>query len=162
MSNSKQWDTPEWRTERDAKLLAWMCGNQAAVDTVLALSTIAEVWDDLHDGDKTTPKELVNRAFTLALVKLQMNDFYKANEALFYALTVTSVNAWLDANEWQKSDEERKRMMAFYLRNLGIEIVMLAVFRAGGWEHLRAVSLEIREFFAHEDFQTWSLEHAQI
>lgn len=156
------WDTPEWRTERDERLLAWMCGNQAAVDTVLALSTIAEVWDDLYDGDKSTDKELLNRAFTLALVKLQVNDFYKTNEALFYALTVTSINAWLDANAWQKSGEERQRMMAFFLRNLGIEMVMLAVFRAGGWDHLRKVSLEIRTYFDHETFQHWNLEHAPI
>ena len=157
-----RWDTPEWRTERDAKLLAWMCGNKDAVDTVLALSTIAEVWDDLYDGDKPTPKEMVNRAFSLALVDLQVNEFYKANEALFYALTVTSINGWLDANEWQRSVAERERMTAFYLRNLGIEIVMLAVFRAGGWEHLRKVSLEIRSYFDHEEFKHWNLEHAPI
>ena len=159
------WDTPPWRAERDAKLLEWCCGNQAAVDTVLALSTIAEVWDDLHDGDAQVSAEMVNRAFTLAMVKLQVNDFYKANESLFYALTVTAINAWLDANELQRSENQSERMMAFYLRNFGIEIVMMAIFRSGGWEHLRRVSLEVRAFFDHEEFVVYEKErhvHAHL
>ena len=155
-----QWDSEDWRRVRNVKMLEWMRGNAQAVDTVLALSTIAETWDDLHDGDKTPSKERVNEAFTLALVKLQVNEFYKANESLFYALIITSINAWMDANALQNSPNENHRMMAFYLRNFGHELTMLAVFRAGGWEHLRRVSLEIRLFFENGTYQDWEHRHA--
>ena len=138
-----------------------MNGNVQAVETVIALSSIAETWDDLHDGDKPVEKARLNAAFVDALVKLQVNEFYKANEAIFYALTVAAINAWMDANELQSSDAVDERMMAFYLRNFGHEITMMAVFRAGGWEHLRRVSLDIRMFFVHEHFAGWEFRHAE-
>lgn len=153
------WDSSEWRKLRDEKLLAWMNGNVQAVETVIALSSIAETWDDLHDGDKPVESGRISAAFINALVKLQVNEFYKANEAIFYALTVAAINAWMDANELQRSRDAAHRMMAFYLRNFGHEITMMAVFRAGGWEHLRSVSLEIRLFFEHEVFQDWEHRH---
>lgn len=153
------WDSDEWRALRNEKLLVWMCGKQEAVDVVVALSTIAETWDDLYDADKSVAKDRLNQAFVLMLVKLQTNEFYKSNEALFYALTVTAINAWMDANELQGSNLNSERMMAFYLRNFGIEIAMLAAFRCGGFDHLRKVSLGIRKFFAHEDFAGWDANH---
>jgi hypothetical protein len=160
MSAVLEWDSEDWRRLRNEKLLGWMRGNAQAVDTVIALSTIAETWDDLHDGDNQPSKDRINKAFTLALVKLQVNEFYKANEALFYALTVTAINAWMDANELQNSENVNERMMAFGLRNLGHEITMLAVFRATNWEQLRSVSLEIRRFFVHETYYSWEHRHA--
>ena len=159
MSAVLAWDSEEWRRVRNAKLLGWMNGNAEAVDTVLALSTIAETWDDLHDGDKQPTRERINEAFTLALVHLQLNAFYKANEAIFFGLIVASINAWLDANHLQGSSRTSERLMAFSLRNIGHEITMAAAFRAGGWEHLRRVSLEMRTFFAHESFDTWEHRH---
>ena len=154
------WDSEEWRKVRDVKLLEWMCGNVQAVDTVIALSTIAETWDDLHDGDKPPSKARVNEAFTLALVKLQLNDFYKANEALLYSQIVTAINAWMDSNEMQHSQNDHHRMLAWFLRSIGHEIASLAAFRAGGWGHLRKVSLEMRIFFQHETFAEMERRHA--
>ena len=137
-----------------------MRGNKEAVDTVLALSTIAETWDDLHDGDKPPSKDRINEAFTLALVKLQVNDFYKANEALFYSQIVTSINAWMDSNQMQDSTDGHQRMLAWFLRSIGHEIASLAAFRVGGWEHMRRVSLEMRLFFQHETLETLEKRHA--
>ena len=159
MSAVLQWDSDDWRNVRNEKLLGWMCGNRAAVDTVIGLSTIAETWDDLHDGDNPPTKDRINEAFVLALVKLQINEFYKANEAIFYALTVSAINAWMDANELQKSGDTHKRMLAYHLRNYGREITLMAVYRAGGWDHLRRVSLELRAFFEHETFESWEHRH---
>ena len=155
-----KWDSEAWRAMRNANLKAWMLGNVDAVDTVIGLSTIAETWDDLADGDVKPTVERVNEAFTLALITLQGNVFYKANEALFYSQIVTSVNAWMDANELQGSRVKHERMMAFFLRNIGQEIAQLAAFRVGGWEHMRKVSIEMRRFFFHETFDSWSDRHA--
>ncbi|HLC08972.1 MAG TPA: hypothetical protein VJK06_06775 [Methyloceanibacter sp.] len=155
-----KWDSVEWRQHRDERLLGWMKGNVDAVNTVIALSTIAETWDDLHD-DEAPSKDRINAAFTLALVKLQVNDFYKANEALFFSQIVTSINGWMDANELQSSASESERMHAWFLRSLGHEITHLAAFRVGGWEHMRKVSMEMRHFFMHERFDEWEYRHVR-
>ena len=149
------WDSLEWRDIRDENLLRWLNGNREAADTVVALSTISETWDDLVDLDNVPDKTRINEAFTLALVGLHVNEFYKLNEHLFYALTVVAINAWMDANELVKSPILAKRQLAFHLRNFGHEITMMAVFRACGWERLREVSLEVRDFWGHEDFASW-------
>lgn len=153
------WDSDAWRKLRNAKLLDWMAGNANAVATVLALSTIAETWDDLYDGDNPPDRARVNEAFTLALVELQANDFYMANMAIFYGLVVATINAWMDSNALAKSADRRDRMLAYHLRNFGHEITCVAAFRAGGWDHLRRVSLEIRAFFANDDFDLWDANH---
>ena len=160
MSAVLKWDSNEWRKVRDANLLVWMCGNQSAVDVVVTLSTIAETWDDLYDGDKKVPRDRLNEALSMALVKLQVNAFYKSNEAIFWSLTVAAINAWMDANELQESNLRQERMLAFHIRNFGYEIASMAAFRTGGWEHLRRVSLEMRRFFAHEDYDSWEHRHA--
>lgn len=162
MSAALKWDSDQWRRQRDANLQRWLLGNVEAVNTVVAISSIAETWDDLADGDNPPSLERINQTFILALVKLQVNDFYKANEALFYSQIVTAINAWMDANEFQKSASEHERMYAWFLRSLGHEITHLAAFRVGGWEHMRKLSLEMRRFFQHETFQTWEHRHAQI
>ncbi len=154
------WDSKDWRTLRNEKLLPWMAGNVDAVNCVIGLSTISETWDDLIDRDKQVGPDLINEAFVTAGITLQLNPFYKQNEMLFYAVTVAGINAWMDATAMQKSDEEKWRMLSFYTRNYAYEIMSIAAFRAGGWEHLRKVSLEMRQFFAIESYQEWEHRHA--
>ena len=160
MNAALEWDTEAWRRVRDEKLMGWMLGNVAAVNTVIAISAIAETWDDLYDGDNSPDRARISEAFTLALIKLQVNDFFKANESLFFALMVTAINAWMDANEMQESEDRHQRMMAWFLRSIGHEIANLAAFRVGGWEHMRKVSLEMRLFFQHETFEQLEARHA--
>jgi hypothetical protein len=154
-----KWDSEPWRELRDANLLRWMAGNADAVACFVALSTICETWDDLVDRDKPVGDAQINEAFTLALINLQVNPFYKANEALLYALIVAGTNAWMDANALQSSPDVKWRMLAFYLRNTAYELASICAFRAGGWQHLRAISLEMRQFFAHESYAEWEHRH---
>jgi hypothetical protein len=145
----------EWTALRDAKMLGWMAGNQEAVDAVNTICSICDVWDDLIDADKPVAPADINAAFTRALIGLQLNGFYKRHEASFFGLLVTGVNAWLDANELQKSPSEKWRMLAFYIRTFGFEITNLAAFLSGGWDHLRRVSVDMRMFFENETYSEW-------
>lgn len=154
-----KFDSIEWRAVRDQRLLGWMAGNADAVSCVVALSTISERWDDLRDGDKPVTRAELDQAFTLALIELQVNVFYKQNESLFYAIIIAGTNAWMDANEMQTDPDAKWRMLAFYTRNLSYELANIAAFRAGGWQHLRSISLEMRKFFAHESYGEWEHRH---
>ena len=159
MSAQLAWDSEAWRIERDRRQLAWMLGNHQAVEVVTRLSHIAELWDDIIDGDRKATDTEVNFAFESALIHLQTNPFYMRNHATIMAVIVLAVNAWHDANEYQKSGDADQRMQAFYLRNFGIELSMICAFCVGGYEHLRAVSGEIRDFFRRESFTTWEHRH---
>ena len=39
--------------------------------------------------------------------------------------------------------------------NPGIELAMLCAFVVGGYDHMRSVSLAMREFFHHENYEEW-------
>lgn len=148
------WDTEQWRAERDRRLMEWI-GDADAVRMCVQVSHIAEVWDDLHDGDRIPSQREVAHAFESAMIHLQCNPFYMRNHATLMGLIVLMANAWHDSNAWEKSAERWKVDQAFYLRNTGIEIAILAVFLARGYDAMRQVSAEIREFFHHETVQEW-------
>lgn len=148
------WDTPEWRHVRDTKLREWMLGNEHAVRVCTQISHIAEVWDDLVDGDRKPADAEVSHAFQSAMVHLQTNPFYMANHGMLMGVIVVAINAWHDAND-MKDGPAHERMLAFFLRNLGIEVAILCAFLVGGYDHMRKASLEIRRFFHHETYEEW-------
>lgn len=151
----KSWDTPEWRQERNQRLMGWFCENKDAVVCMVLISSIVEIWDDLIDKDKDLNDNKINMAFMQALIDLPSNSFWKQYQPLLQPVMLVSINAWMDATEAEKSDECWKRRMAFYLRNLSMELVLQIAQITGGWDHLRKVSMDIRTFFAHEDYEQW-------
>ena len=153
------WDTPEWRHTRDTKLREWMLGNENAVRVCTQVSHIAEVWDDLADGDRKPAEIEIAHAFQSAMVHLQTNPFYMANHGMLMGVIVVAINAWHDANALQKGDAD-ERMQAFFLRNLGLEIATMCAFLVGGFDHMRKVSLEMRAYFRHESYFDW--EHCHV
>lgn len=154
-----EWDSEEWRRIRDDRLQAWMLGDQEAFRVALALSTIAETWDDLLDGDRKVSEDEINTAFIAALVGLQSNQFFVRHSASLLPLMIATINAYLDANRFEKADDEKLRMMAFHLRNMGVDITIAITLLVGGFDHMRAVSAEIRQFFAHESYREWEHRH---
>ena len=153
------WDSPDWRAERDTKLLHWMCGNEDAVRVCVQTSHIAEVWDDLKDKDREPSDREIAHAFESAMIRLQTNPFYLQNHAMLTAIITLAINAWHDSEDLKQGDTEHL-IQAFVLRNMGIEIAVMCAFLVGGYDHMRKVSLEMREFFRHETFEQWSAEHA--
>lgn len=156
MSAFKQ---PEWIALRDVKMLTWFGGNHDAVDAVNTVCDICDVWDDLIDQDKPVTPEMVNGAFVNALIGLNANAFYRQHQASFFPLFVVGTNAWLDANELQRAATERGRMLGFFIRTFGFEIAHLTAYLTGGWDHLRAVSMDMREFFEMETYHEWEHRH---
>jgi hypothetical protein len=156
-----EWDSKEWREARDVKLRSWFLNNEAAVQFYISFSAICETWDDLVDRDvKITPMD-INRAFINALIGMPMNPFYTKYRAAFEPFIVMTINGWLDSEEFIQRGGEKSRMLAFHIRNLGIEIAPLIAFYLGGYIHMRNVSMEIRDFFAHETYAEWEHRHAE-
>lgn len=149
------WDTPEWREIRDQKLLGWMKQDANAVACVVMISGISEIWDDLIDKDRELSAAEINNAFMNAVVNLRLNPFYRQHESWILPVIVVGINAWMDANELEKSTEVDKRALSFYVRNYCYEVCSVCAFCAGGFDWLRSISNEMRLFAQHESYFSW-------
>lgn len=154
-----KWDSVDWRKLRDAKLTEWL--GPAGAECVVLLSTVSEVWDDLVDKDTTISASDISNAFVISLVNLETNRFWQMYRPFLFPIMVLGINAWMDANVLQKSRIEKYRMLAFYIRNYAAELVQMAAFCVGGFEHMRKVSIAVREFLNHETYFDWEHRHAE-
>jgi len=75
-----------------------------------------------------------------------------AKYTYYQPLIMASINGFHDSNEMCNSDEKRCRSLAFHTGHFGIEIHIATAFLLGGYDHMRKVSREIREFYAFEEF----------
>ena len=98
-----------------------------------------------------------DRVLVGVFVKLAANPFWLKFRHLIEPIIIIAVNAWMDANELAKRDDEKLKQLAFHIRNYSTEIAMMCAFLVGGWEHVRKVSAEMREFFQHESYSEWEL-----
>lgn len=148
-------DSVEWRVLRDSKLLEWFDGDQSAVDFIIAISSISELWDDLTDKDKTPTQEDINQTFWNALVTLPCNDFFNTHKTFLMPLILQSINAWHDSVELEVGTEN-DRAYALTLRLLALQIAPMIVFIKKGFAESRKVSVEMwRYFTAHDDAMKW-------
>lgn len=147
-----KFDSTEWRKERDALLLAWMAGDHNARAFILQMGEVAEVWDDLVDGDDV-PVERLHNAFLTALFDISGNPFFSENATYLRPLMMAGVNAWLDSVVLEKRDTGWAQTWAYALRDYYMELIPACAFLVGGFEHMRLVSLEAREFLQAETLE---------
>lgn len=157
-----QWDSPEWRKLRNEKLREWFLDNKAAVECFLWITTIYETWDDLIDQDTEMTPGQIHEAFIGALVELPRNAFYYQWRPMIEPLILSNINAWLDSEEFVKRNDETWRMAAFFLRNEGAGLIPMIAYCVGGFAHMRKISIEAREFLAHETYEEWEHRHESI
>lgn len=160
--NGGAWDSPAWRELRDQHLRRWLLDDAAAVACVVLISSISETWDDLIDRDRRLDPASINQAFVNALLVLPNNPFYATHRAFLEPVMLLAINAWLDAEVLVREPAAQWRMLAFYLRNYLAEIIQACACLQGGWQHMRAISLEVRAFLAHETYFDWEHRHADI
>lgn len=152
--------TQEWQELNQTNKRRWCLDNQDAINFLNCFFDAVELWDDLIDKDVTIEDDHVNRVFTSLMFSLPSNPWFMANYRYYQPLIMASINGFHDANDMCKSDKKHLRNLAFHIRNLGIEIHIATAFLVGGFEHMRNVSREIREFYAFETFDEWELNHA--
>lgn len=148
------YDSNDWRSLRNSLLHSWV-DDVHAVNFLLTIGEVAEVWDDLIDGDCEVSDDKINRTFTTLLTQLPFNPFFDKYKFQLAPLMVTGINAWQDSNELAKGDETAKAM-AYVLRDWYIELVMFVVYLLRGYDAMRKVSMEARKFFSqHESLQDY-------
>jgi hypothetical protein len=151
-----EFDTLEWREQRDTLLLAWMDGNQQAADFLVHMFHIGEVWDDLIDKDKPVSDEQINEAFIMALFDLTGNPFFMMHASFLRPVMLMGINAWLDSVDYERSDSDHWRIWAFVLRGWYMELVAICAFLTGGYANMRGVGKQARAFFQTESYAQYS------
>lgn len=147
-------DSEEWRAARNEKLLEWV-GDQAAVNYLLDMGEVIEVWDDLIDKDKPLSDERINNVFYILTIKLPQNPFYVAYHQQLTPYLEASYNSFLDSVELEKGSEQDK-MFAYVLRFNSLEWAMAVIRITRGREIARKLSMEVRRFFAmYESFDEY-------
>lgn len=155
-----QYDSPEWRATRDALYAHWFRGDKDAALFLHTVSNIIETWDDIID-DAVVTHSRVHEAFVNATVMLHANQFFRRHADYLLPVMMTAINAWIDSCNLEKSKQnEDDAIRAFALKDIGIELWTQVAFLVGGYNHMRAVSSEIREFLMQDRFSTWEHNHA--
>ena len=114
----------------------------AALGYLQSICYAARLMDDAVDADHG-PVDY-HRLFHVLLVELPANPFFQAHRAALIALHSVTINAWQDADAWlAHSDLRRQHALVFrdYLTELGL----LVAYLVGGYDHRRAISLQVRE-----------------
>lgn len=148
------YNSPQWREERDAMLIQHV-GDRHAIAFLKALFTVAEVWDDLIDGDKVVAIEAVNEAFMIALVAIPSNPFFVTYREQLLPLVITGINTWQDSNKLQHGNLT-DRALAYVLRDWHCEIAAFVVFLLHGPVAMQQFSSNFRHFhMRHEPFEAY-------
>jgi hypothetical protein len=126
----------------EAALRRCCCGNAEAMEWLRGWNLYVHRIDDIIDGDADSPEAVLN-TFAQA-VTLYSHPFYVKHMASLRVLALTITNAYADSVEWEKSKEKWQREWSDHHRHCGAEMVLAVAMICGGYEHSRAISLELR------------------
>jgi hypothetical protein len=98
-----------------------------AVDWLLDLWRVIQVFDDVHDGD---PAGDVMPALWASLVSMPGNPFYVANAAVLQSSVATAILKWHAANEAEAAGQADER--SFVWRAAYYDVVLLATLLCHG------------------------------
>lgn len=128
----------------EAKETAWLtCNNESAAEFLRLWRTYVHGIDDIIDGD-TKDFEGVIRVFMQAAF-VYSHPFYLSNLPSLRQIAINCTNAYADSVRWERDSEEWKRNFSDHYRHFAAEMVIAIAFLCGGYDHMRAASVMLRE-----------------
>lgn len=132
-----------------AFMLHAFCGNQAAVEYVLMVARVADVWDNLIDRDVPVSDKDINDAFWTLAIELPGNQFYRTYMDDLRPVMATGILNWMTANKIERSpagspDEHRAIEIAHVIRYGIADVALMAALLCGGREWAAEVGPELR------------------
>lgn len=142
-----------WQLQNQLNKRKWFLDNQQAIDFVNGLFYCVEFWDDLIDKDEIVTDERINECMQWLFLSLPANDWFIGNRQAYLPVMKIAINAFYDANSMANNKQKHIKNLAFHIRNYSTEVIILTAYLCGGEKHLRAVSEEIRTWYAFEKFK---------
>lgn len=131
-------------------------GNQAAADYVLMVAQVADVWDNLIDGDKPVSDQSINLAFWNLAVMIPRNPFYRAYINDLLPVTATGIANWMIANRYERNLADTHAVeIAHVLRYSIADVALMAATLIGGLAWVDEVGPELRLRAQRSDFKEY-------
>lgn len=118
-------------------------GNTEAEAFCLSWLDLVHLVDDCHDRDVPVDDNRLSATLVPFILTLSGNSFFLANKAMLVSLMVMSFNAWCDSN-WLY--HVKRKSEASVLKGFYHEVIYYVAFLCGGWQHLRSMTGERREY----------------
>jgi hypothetical protein len=139
-----------------------LMGNQDAIRMANELFFVYQIWDDFIDKDKDIAAETFNRMMWTVLVDLPLNPFYIAHFSHLAPIIRSGIIDWFDSNIIEAETDEQKRenllKISFIIRcNAGSLLSHMALL-IGGYDWMRKVSPQVREWIHDESFEEYVRE----
>lgn len=128
----------------EAKLIT--NGNPHAAGFLLAFVRFCHLLDDVIDKDVPVNDERLAKESLDLIEELLLNPFVQEHRIVLWPLIVVAFNAWLDANKWENSRNKVLQRDADVLKGVYHEVCWMTARLCGGWEHMRKVTTENREY----------------
>ena len=133
-----------------------MQGNRQAIDACILLFGIAQIWDDIIDGDNVTP-ENVNRAFVAALVELPTNPIVQIMPELPYHIYNVFLR-WRDSTSIERSKPSDSDLHKCYMLRAGLyDIFVLIAAKLYGDDYASIIGPQVRRMYG-EEFNEYAKE----
>lgn len=133
-------------------------GNQAAVDLILHIVEVADVWDNLIDKDKELSDAQINRAFAIALLELPRNTFYQQHHVELLPVMTTGTLNWLISNEYEKQQDKEAHALAHVLRYGIADMALFIAYLIGGHDWAQQVAPEMRRRSQKDNLENYLSE----
>ncbi len=121
-------------------------GNVPAAEFLQTFQAKAHLLDDVVDHAPARRDRDHVRIEMDWLLALTENTFVQSYKQQLVPVIVLGMNAWLDANQWQLSVDERKRTAADVVKGFYHEVLYLTALICGGFDHMRAMSEKYRAY----------------
>jgi hypothetical protein len=129
--------------EKNTKVREWCnavaIGDANVFEFCWVIWNFEHVYDDLVDGDVEVVQEDAAKALADLFRVLTFNPFYQAYKAQLFALMISAVERWVEADRMDDKAE------ASVVRCGDLDLFMQVAYLHGGWDHMRAMR-ELRSF----------------
>ncbi|GAB7221304.1 hypothetical protein VoSk93_05150 [Vibrio owensii] len=136
-----------------------LLGDKAAIDFVVKLFNISQIFDDLIDKDKPVSDEDIFRSYWLCLIELPKNPFYMRHAATLIPMMQIFLVDYRDSvileRERALTENEHGKNIAFVLRDSIGSIITHCAYLIGGYEHMANISVQVREVIFDESLEAY-------
>lgn len=136
-----------------------LLGDKAAIDFVVKLFNISQIFDDLIDKDKPVSDEAIFHSYWVCLVELPKNPFYIRHAATLIPMMQIFLVDYRDSVILERKqaliENEHGQNIAFVLRDSIGSIITHCAYLLGGYEHMTSISVQVREVIFDESLEAY-------
>ena len=126
----------------------------SAIEWLLMMFQVTQVFDDVADGDEVSREEL-NKCIWNTLVAMPLNPFFAANSTTLLPVVALSILKWQGSDAVERAGQANE--MSFAWRAAFYDLCMIAVQACHGVKRATELSGDVLKLYG-EDFESYRKE----